>query len=185
MSIKTFSDAVALPASDINTYLANSGLVYVSSGSFTAATLFDITGFSSTYNYYRLEFRAQRVDTTGASTIYAQLYNGATVRSTAYYASAFFSSYLGATGVGYTSNNASSFFCGTTDSAGMALHSFDIQGMTSGNFVLTGNFWDTGNARQYMLGASHNATETNDKIRMTITTGTATGNWRLYGYREP
>lgn len=184
MAVKTFGSEI-LTSGDVNTYLANSGLVYVAGGSFTGATSFDVTGFSSAYTYYKLEFRAQRVDTTGGLLFYGQLYSGATARTTTYYATAFFSSYLGTTGVGYTTNNGSSFMAGFADSGGYGIQSFDIQGMNSASFTMTGNAWDSGSARQYTLGASHFVTETNDKIRMSVSTGTATGTWRLYGYREP
>lgn len=185
MAVKTFSVSEVLTASDTNTYLANSGLVYVAAGSFTGATSFDVTGFSSTYKYFRLEFSTQRVDTSGNAVLYGQLYNGATARTTGYYASAFFSSYLGSTGVGYTSNNGSNFMAGLADSGGTGLQAFDIFGMTSANFTLTGNAWDVGSARQYMIGANHFVNETNDKIRFSASAGTMTGTWRLYGYREP
>jgi len=56
MSIKTFTDAVALPASDINTYLTNGGLVYVKqqtvSGNPTSITV--TNAFSAEYDNYRI-----------------------------------------------------------------------------------------------------------------------------------
>ena len=56
MAIKTFSDGNSLPASDINTYLANSGLVYVKQqsvvGTPTSITVTD--AFSTTYDNYRI-----------------------------------------------------------------------------------------------------------------------------------
>lgn len=186
MAVKQFSVSEVLTASDTNTYLANSGLVYVASGSFTGASTIDITGFSSTYKYYRLEFSAKRADASGNTTLYAQLYSGATARTTSYYASAFFTSYLGTTGVGYTSNNGSSFLFGLADSGGPNITTYDLNGMTSDIFTYSGNFWDYGNARQYISGGSHIVSETNDKIRLvTASPATVTGNWRLYGYREP
>ena len=55
MAVKTFTDGVSLPASDINTFLTNSGLVYVSSQTITAGvSSVAITGFSSTYDSYRI-----------------------------------------------------------------------------------------------------------------------------------
>jgi hypothetical protein len=186
MAIKTFTTGEVLTASDTNTYLANSGLVYVAGGSFTAASTIDVTGFSSTYKYFRLEFVAKRVDTTGNTTLYAQLYSGATARTTAYYSSAFFTSYLGTTGVGYASNNSSSFLFSLSDSGSPGITAYDIYGMTSEIMTMTGTFFDTGGARQYLSGAIHNVSETNDKLRIvTASPATVTGNWRLYGYREP
>jgi len=55
MAIKTFTDNTTLPASDINTYLANSGLVYVTSATATSGSSLAINNcFSSTYNNYRV-----------------------------------------------------------------------------------------------------------------------------------
>ena len=56
MAIKTFTTGEVLTAADTNTYLANSGLVYVTDSAFTAATSFSLpTGsFSSTYRNYKL-----------------------------------------------------------------------------------------------------------------------------------
>ena len=58
MAIKTFSDGVALPASDINTYLTNSGLVFVKSqtvgSGVTSVTVSD--AFSSTYDNYKIMY---------------------------------------------------------------------------------------------------------------------------------
>jgi hypothetical protein len=185
MAIKTFTTGEVLTAADTNTYLANSGLVYVAGGSFATAGTVDITGFNSSFDYYRIIWRAQRVDDVGGSVLTAQLFNGATVRNTAYFASAFFASYLATTGVSYVSSNAANFTFSLADSGALNVCTYDIRGMTSGNAVMTGNFWDTGSARNYISGAFHNVTETNDKLRITSGTGTITGNWRLYGYREP
>jgi hypothetical protein len=54
MAIKTFTDAVALPASDINTYLTNGGLVYVGGGSLTSTGTSISNVFSTTYDSYRM-----------------------------------------------------------------------------------------------------------------------------------
>jgi hypothetical protein len=55
MAIKTFTDNTTLPASDINTYLTNSGLVLVKSQTITGsvASVTVTNAFDSTYdNYY-------------------------------------------------------------------------------------------------------------------------------------
>jgi len=129
MAVKTFGSEV-LTSSDVNTYLTNSGLVYVSSGTISASNSFDITGFSSTYKYYRLVMSMKRADSNAASVLYCQAANGATVRTTNYYASAFFTGYTGATGVGYTSSNASNFVIGFCWYTGSGVTSVDIGGVT-------------------------------------------------------
>jgi hypothetical protein len=56
MAIKTFTDLTTLPASDINTYLANAGLVFVKQQTITAGvTSVTVTGaFSSIYDNYKI-----------------------------------------------------------------------------------------------------------------------------------
>ena len=63
MAIKTFSSGEVLTASDTNTYLANSGLVYVKQQAFTALSTWSMDNvFTSTYRNYRVF-----IDATGSS----------------------------------------------------------------------------------------------------------------------
>ena len=55
MAIQTFTSGQILTAADTNTYLANSCLTYVSSGSFSGAASFEATGTS--FSKTRLLFR--------------------------------------------------------------------------------------------------------------------------------
>jgi hypothetical protein len=56
MAIKTFTTGEVLTAADTNTYLANSGLVYVSSSTVGTAVSSHVVSncFSSTYNNYQI-----------------------------------------------------------------------------------------------------------------------------------
>ena len=65
MAVKTFGSEI-LTSSDVNTYLTNAGLVYVGAGTISASNSFDVTGFSSTYRYYRLVMSMKRVDSNAA-----------------------------------------------------------------------------------------------------------------------
>jgi len=57
MAIKTFTTGEVLTASDTNTYLANSGLVYITSASATSGTSFSINNcFTTTYDSYVIYF---------------------------------------------------------------------------------------------------------------------------------
>lgn len=187
MAIKTFTTGEVLTASDTMTFLANAGLVYVSSGSFTAATSFEITGFSSTYQFYRVELQGYRVDAAGIANLNAQLMNGATLRNTAYFESAFYTDYLGASGGQASANNAADFHYTRFDSNERGICAYDMRGFTSGKWSMTGTYWDVAYARQVMNGAFHNVSETNDRLKLSVITAgaTVTGQWRVYGYREP
>lgn len=61
MAIKTFTNAVPLPASDINTYLANAGLVYVTSVAVgTGVSSVTVSNaFSATYDNYLVQYSGQ------------------------------------------------------------------------------------------------------------------------------
>ena len=52
MAIKTFTTGEVLTASDTNTYLANSGLVYITEAAFSTTALDGI--FTSTYDNYKI-----------------------------------------------------------------------------------------------------------------------------------
>lgn len=56
MAVKTFTDNTGLPASDINTYLANSGLVFVKQQTIGngVASVTVTDAFSATYDNYRV-----------------------------------------------------------------------------------------------------------------------------------
>jgi hypothetical protein len=66
MAIKTFTTGEVLTASDTNTYLANSGLVYIANATATSGTTLSIANaFSSTYENYRIVLSDIRL--TGAA----------------------------------------------------------------------------------------------------------------------
>lgn len=55
MAVKTFTTGEVLTSADTNTYLANSGLVYVTSVPLTSGSLVTVSNcFSSTYDNYRV-----------------------------------------------------------------------------------------------------------------------------------
>lgn len=58
MAIKTFATGEVLTASDTNTYLANAGLVYVTSTTFSASTVSVNNCFTSTYKNYKVIIKA-------------------------------------------------------------------------------------------------------------------------------
>ena len=81
MAIKTFTTGEVLTAADTNTYLANSGLVYITSGTLSSAVNF-VGCFSSTYTNYRI---VVNVDTHsgGAANVLAFPLVGSTPNTTA------------------------------------------------------------------------------------------------------
>jgi len=63
MAIKTFTTGEVLTASDTNTYLANSGLVYITEAAISATALDGI--FTSTYDDYRIVLQDCYFSTSG------------------------------------------------------------------------------------------------------------------------
>lgn len=67
MAIKTFTTGELLTASDTNTYLANSGLVYITAGSATSGATLSVNNcFTSTYDNYRVHIWNFQPATAGA-----------------------------------------------------------------------------------------------------------------------
>lgn len=182
MAIKTFAVGELATAADVNTYLANSGLVYVSSGSFTTASSFEATGLTNDYTYFKLVFSA---NTSTTANYQAVLYNGATARNSLYYAGVGFAAYDNTVGGANSSNNASFFYAGQGTSAYRSQTVIEFRRKTSEQFTFTLQAFEANTFRSIHSAGFRNATDAFDRIRITPSAGTATGEWRLYGYREP
>jgi hypothetical protein len=77
MAIKTFTTGEVLTAADTNTYLANSGLVYITATTFTTSTSVEVDNvFSSTYDNYKILITAYSA--TGTPSVYLQYRVGGT-----------------------------------------------------------------------------------------------------------
>lgn len=92
MSVKVFSTGEVLTASDTNTYLANSGLVYVKSqtvgSGVTSVTVSN--AFSATYDNYKVQWQGASSLTTGNA---VNMKMGST--ATGYYGTMIYASYTG------------------------------------------------------------------------------------------
>jgi hypothetical protein len=79
MAIKTFTAGSVLTASDTNTYLANSGLVYITTLSpSTGSTIQFTNAFSSTYKNYRVIVSGT---SNSGTNVYLRLLVGTTVQT--------------------------------------------------------------------------------------------------------
>ena len=118
MAVKTFT-STTLSSSDTNTYLANSGLVYVTSATVGTgvSTVTVANCFNSTYDSYRIV--ATNVNSTGAGNSAGIQLTGLT---TGYYASIVYTTWASATVVGSTDNNTTLWnFAGSYSSDGLVL----------------------------------------------------------------
>jgi hypothetical protein len=101
MAVKTFTAGNVLTASDTNTYLANSGLVYVKQvtvGS-AVASIAVADAFSATYENYKITY------TNGASSATTVINFSLTGSTNGHYAVMLYNPYAGGAGAAVYSNN--------------------------------------------------------------------------------
>ena len=180
MAIKTFSDGNSLPASDINTYLANSGLVYVTSATLGTGVSSAVISncFNSTYDNYRVTFAG---GTQSGNDLAFQIQFAATSN---HYGSMRYDSWTGA-GSGTLGSNAqtSSYFC-LSGQANQCTFSLDIYAPNlaqvtkySGSFTSNGYYGTCGGL--YFQATSHTG------FTMLFPSFTNTGGTiTVYGYRK-
>jgi hypothetical protein len=188
MAVKTFTTGEVLTASDTNTYLNNGGLVYVSGGTFTNVTTADITGFTTTYKYYRVIIAPYRHSGSGAAIVTATLRTSSGAATGNYYGAGWFVNYLGTSGAYATRNNAADIVLTTVlDNIRMSKTYVEIGNLNATGFYpsVTGQFYDFANAQNTTFGYElANSGNVIDRIRIACAVG-ITGDWRVYGYREP
>jgi hypothetical protein len=181
MSVKTFTTGEVLTASDTNTYLANSGLVYVTQADLTSAL--QITNcFSTTYDAYRIVVNTATVSASADITV--QLVSGSTPYTTANYND------IG-TLTGFASgpsreaaqNVYGYWVMGRVDSSlNFGMLTFDIAGLASGQRPrYIASCIDASYSR--IKSGYLNVTTGFDGIKI-MGPATWTGKCRIYGYRQ-
>jgi hypothetical protein len=121
MAIKTFTAGSVLTAADTNEYLANSGLVYVTSATVGSgvSSVTVANCFSATYDAYKIVATGVAINTGAGNSTALQL----TGLTTGYYAAIIYSTWATATPVAATDNNASAWnFAGSHSTDGLVLN---------------------------------------------------------------
>ena len=181
MAIKTFTDLTTLPASDINTYLANSGLVYIK-GQTIGAGVSSVTltdAFSADYDAYKII--ATGVGATGSGGSVGLQLTGLT---TGYYAAILYAVWGSSTPLVATDNNNSSWaFAGSHSTDGLVFNCDLVN-----PFLAKPTFLNSGSYAAH-IGGSTNGKQTSSTsttgFTVTPSTGTLTGGTiRVYGYRQ-
>lgn len=187
MAIKTFTAGSILTASDTNTFLANSGLVYITSGSLSGAST-DFQGcFSSTYTNYRVVVSQGTM--SAATDFCVHFLVGASPPA----GTAFYYGYVGLTSGGAASNQSgggiavgrTGAYTGAAN--GMFVLSMDIYAPN----VATWTRWAGQACNQADLGARSGGGHWADNQQMTglrlQSAGgqTISGQVEIYGYRKP
>ena len=187
MAIKTFTTGEVLTASDTNTYLANAGLVYVTSTSVGSGTTLTIANaFSSTYNDYRIVFSNLKC-ATGTIFITTQLRVGGSTSATAYYDSRLEVSLAGAVSGAGTTNGAAwtpAIVADATNAAGAIFDVFNPNQAVVTSFTSAGIDGRTTGSPMRMAGGFHNAATAYTDIVFTASTNFSTGTVTVYGYRK-
>jgi len=188
MAIKTFTTGELLTSSDTNTFLANSGLVYVARANL-ATNITDLVGcFSNTYDNYRIILDS--LNCNSSTDIYWRMLTGSTPEATAVY-SWYTNGYLD-TGTASTSNAAG-------QTLGYTGYTQTVSGFVGGTITMDvigpnlnqrtlchtqaigyyGTFGNRGG------GSSHSVVAQYNGIRfLTATSATISGNVTVYGYRK-
>lgn len=180
MAIKTFTTGEVLTASDTNTYLANSGLVYVKSQTIgtavTAVTVSD--AFSATYDNYRIVVNGGT--SSGTQPIRVQM--GST--TTGYYGALVYGNYATTAVASATANNAAYWNYAGTTPTGLVGAMFELQNpFAAGVTAITAPYFDATNAGHMSGYLGNNTSYT--AVTLTPNAGTWTGcTITVYGYRK-
>jgi hypothetical protein len=180
MAIKTFTTGEVLTAADTNTYLANSGLVYVKSQTIGSAVASQaVTGaFSSTYDHYLIQISGGVA--SGAVELRTQM--GTTV--TNYFYQLIYGAWSGSALAEGTKTAVNWLYTGTGSTNGLVMNCF----IYSPNLATRTRMW-----ANYFSGTSDVGSvtglldNTNQYTDFTVVTNTGTmtgGTITVYGYRK-
>jgi hypothetical protein len=181
MAIKTFTTGEVLTASDTNTYLANSGLVYVAGVTLTAQTGVNIDNcFTSTYRNYVI---VADLTTSASETVVYQLRAGG-VTNTGLNVQSVQQYFTWGTGGAFynqlTNQNYSYFLYGNTNGGGVTMNLYGPQ-LAKYTYATTNGSAITFPANSV---AKHEVNTQYDGIRIaSFGTATITGNVIVYGQR--
>lgn len=189
MAVKTWTSE-RVTSADINTYLTNSGLVYVGGGSLSAVTNSFSNVFSSTYDNYRIVLSGLNNASTTTRQLSIRLRTSSDDTSATYYSQIHFA--YGAAVGGIVSQNATTsaelFSLSQSTPAG-ASATFDITGPNLA--VITnwfGHRWAyQSNVATFVAGTFWGCMNTSTQytgFSIIGTTDALSGTVRIYGYRQ-
>ena len=184
MAIKTFTTGEVLTASDTNTYLANSGLVYVTSTTFSGSSTVQVSNcFTSTYDHYKIILSAY-----GSANSFAklQLTLSGTPATSSYYRTGFYAYSAGLAnysgGPEAQIQPISAWNTGT--GSGMA-SSLEILNPAKANKTAFDGFsLDPIAPTIYKIFSMHDTETAYDGFKLFPNSGTMTGTVTVYGYRK-
>lgn len=180
MAIKTFTTGEVLTAADTNTYLANSGLVYISSTTVGSAvsSVTVSNAFSATFDAYRIIYTGGTATSTGNINF---AFNGSPA---GWYGNIIFADFLGGVVASIGANNltVATFIGGAPGFCPQVLTDIQNPFLAKPSFA-TANYVDSANAgrSQYY----HSASTSYTGFILACSAGTITGGTiTVYGYRK-
>jgi hypothetical protein len=185
MAVKTFTDNTSLPASDINAFLNNGGLVYISEHTLSINTQIN-NCFTSTYRNYRIVVNVD-AHVGGAINTLARLSAGGTPvgGGTNYYYTGAEQAYSSSGWVTYANAGVNTYWLtgrlnGNTN-AQFIMDVLNPQSSTLNTFYKS-QYTDMGYSGH--AGGMYNATTSFDGINILLAGGTSmSGKVYIYGYR--
>ena len=183
MAIKTFTTGEVLTASDTNTYLANSGLVYVTSATIgTAVSSVTVSSaFSSTYDNYKIIMSG---GTCSASAIVTMTIGGST---TGYYGILMYATYVSATPLAAAISNGTNMpYVGGCNTAGQAIVAdFDLCNPYLAQYSRIVGAQYSDSTYYGTTQGEHRVATSYSSFSLAPNTGTLTGGTiTVYGYRK-
>ena len=188
MAIKTFTTGEVLTASDTNTYLANSGLVYVTQTSVGTGTTLTVSNcFTSTFDNYRIVFSGLRC-ASGTIFITTQLRALSTTATTGYFDSRLEVT-LSNTVIGASNTNAAQWstniVADASRSSGGFFDLYSPNNATETSYVGSGVDSRTSASAPFRTGGGfQNSTTQFDSVVFTASSNFAAGTVFVYGYRK-
>lgn len=183
MAVKTFTSEV-LTSADTNTYLANSGLVYVASGTVVSGSSYleILNCFSATYDNYRIVMSGFRTSANQALNYYL----GTNATAGVYYGSVYYDQYSGATVGTSRQNGGNSVYIGLSESAvNNGSYTFDITNPFLSTYTNSHGTFNARNFSGWHGGLVNNTTSYTGIRFLQDPAGTLTaGSVRIYGYRQ-
>ena len=189
MAIKTFTTGEVLTASDTNTYLANAGLVYVTSTTFTTSSQVNVDNcFTSTYDNYLILIK-NHGSVAGGFTRWRLRVGGANAAGSDYYrygytttsASAGLTAYNGGAETSWLPN---SEYGTTAAESCMTEVSVYNPALAANRTTMTIEVNNSSGASRYSLTGMHAQAVAYDGFSIIPNSGTITGSLTVYGYRK-
>lgn len=187
MAIKTFTAGAILTASDTNTFLTNSGLVYITSGNLSGSVTDFVGVFTSTYTNYRILVTNPTL--SSFTDLCWQGLVGTTPQTSSNYWVA--GTGLDGAGVAYNQNQnvgnpGRTLYSNTNIAGGLVMDMFgpQVPGFTC--FTSQATMFQSDNFRSRSGGGAFNQGTQLTGIRFASAGGqTMGGNVIIYGYRMP